>query len=369
MYWWIALHRLKQHKSCSTRHHRHPSRSVAARSAKRPRSFQAYLPRHDCTERTTEQNDLETEEEDAEVWRSEKGSHTEPPPSKKLRMTPVDVRDTKVSPCLLGYNSRRASTTRALIAQQMRSIEHKLTTMGKVFTDITCFYHTTKPKYKKRIVQDKRLKRSMPDLIHQSRNSPIDQRLEGVFFGCNTLHGKLPSKSPYGSQRILIPIQKFARKSYRLFYNSNHTVGRLNYIILVLAQKDIDDCQFCYENLVELNMTSNPFLRLNFGKNSFRCCQTQPIPTWVELLVLEDISLEERDGHSWDTVTNTGKNKLGKMNKLETRNWVFKDEHSNEPNNFQHYFCMLNVINSTCSFYPILNLHWYIYQLKELFEH
>ena len=269
---------------------------------------------------------------DEEGWDCEEESETEPPPSKKLRATespsPLLACDVATSS---SFHVNDQTTSKLFapvptkielkplqtspIVMEMKRIERELEAMGRVFTSISYFYHITKPVNKERIVQDKILRKSRASLLHESVYSPANRRLEGVFFGCNKVKRMLPFKSPYGTQRLLIPIKKFGGKAYHLFFNSHHKVGKINYIVLVLVNEDADDYQFCCEKLIELDIKENSFLCLDFDKNSFTCCQTQPIPTWVELLVLEEVVLEEQDGHLWDTVTDRGRNKSGRKNR------------------------------------------------------
>ena len=274
----------------------------------------------------------EGKETDEEGWDCGEESETEPPPSKKLRATesPSPLLSCDVATSTSSHvNDQTTSTLFApvptkivlkpsqtsSIVMEMKSTEQELEAMGRVFTSISYFYHITKPEYKEQIIREKILRKSRASLLHESIYSPANRRLEGVFFGCNKVKGMLPFKSPYGTQRLLIPIKKFGGKAYHLFFNSHHKVGKINYIVLVLVNEDADDYQFCCEKLVELDIKKNSFLCLDFDKNSFTCCQTQPIPTWVELLVLEEVILEEQDGHLWDTVTDRGRNKSGRKGK------------------------------------------------------
>ena len=58
--------------------------------------------------------------------------------------------------------------------------------------------------------------------------------------------------------------------------------------------------------MIELNMASNRFLRLDFRWRKFKYCNPTEFTLWVEIFVVGDVSLASTD-HEWDTVTSIGR--------------------------------------------------------------
>ena len=143
-----------------------------------------------------------------------------------------------------------------------------------------------------------------------SIQSPIHDRLSGVFFSCNLSKkdSGLPRISPFGSERIKIPITRFAHSKFHLFYNSHHKTYKhgIYYVILVLVKESDPDYKFCKANMTELNMASNCLLRLDFRRRKFEYCEPTEFTLWVEIFVLGDVSLTGTN-HKWDNVIDIGR--------------------------------------------------------------
>ena len=142
-----------------------------------------------------------------------------------------------------------------------------------------------------------------------SNQSPIHGKLSGVFFGCNLrrMGFGLPDTSPFGTERIKIPITEFASSEIHLFYNSHHnTKTTVYYVILVLIKESDPKYQYCKDHMIELDMESNHILRLDFQQNKFEYCHPIGFSLWLEVFVMGDIPLAGIS-HSWDKVTDTGR--------------------------------------------------------------
>ena len=174
-------------------------------------------------------------------------------------------------------------------------------------------------KYFYRVIEDGKeeaekhqlMKRKVADLIRESNGSPIDGKLHGVTF-CSTLYrGGLPTTSPYGTDRLIVPIGYFLEGKPHLFFNSWHnTGGNNNYVVLVLVWEDqTTEYEFCCQNLIELDMSDNPYLQLNAEecKYSCHCSQQSDFRLWVEIFVVGDFEIPKEA--RWDTVINTGRHK------------------------------------------------------------
>ena len=180
----------------------------------------------------------------------------------------------------------------------------------KYFDSIQYFFHDTV--HRTSIEGDRCLKRSMANLRFGSEGSPIHGRLEGVFFCCTLFRGQLPDRSPYGTERICIPVEHFLSGNPRLFYNSSHKVPGnpvpVHYVVLVLVKENESDPEFlfCKENLVELPMDNNSFLRLDRSGQIYECFSNQTcfdrFKLYVEVFVVGDVKLP-----FWDPVIDTGR--------------------------------------------------------------
>ena len=115
------------------------------------------------------------------------------------------------------------------------------------YTPITHFYHVTRSYLKDTILQEHCLKRSKISLYRDSVNSPAHQKLKGVFFMCNLRDGDYPSMSPFGTERVKIPIGDFFMEGgFQLFFNSFNFTQRENcYAVLVMVRTNAPEYSFC----------------------------------------------------------------------------------------------------------------------------
>ncbi|XP_077992496.1 uncharacterized protein LOC144446573 [Glandiceps talaboti] len=129
----------------------------------------------------------------------------------------------------------------------------------------------------------------------------------GVFFCC-TLgdeQGNLPFTSPYGTERINIPVHHFSiGQLYHLFFDSYRiNINYIMYIYLVLVNRyDAANLQYCQNNLLPLDGTNNGI---------FKIVQTATGPQvrvyhkgrciWVEIFVMGNVNIL-LPGAVWDQV-------------------------------------------------------------------
>ena len=176
------------------------------------------------------------------------------------------------------------------------------------FDPIQYFFHVTNMANRISIEGNGGLKKRMANLRFGSAGTPIHGNLEGVFFCCTLFNGGLPDRSPYGTERICIPVEHFLGGNPRLFYNSYHVVPGnpvpVRYVVLVLVQESDPNFLFCMNNLVELDMNNNSFLRMNYFERRYECFSNQlcynKFRLYVEVFVVGDVPLPQLP--FWDRV-------------------------------------------------------------------
>ena len=171
------------------------------------------------------------------------------------------------------------------------------------YRPISYLYHVTKSKQS--VIDTRTLMGSMACMTRPPSNqSPIHNTLQGVFFSCNLVNDglQLPNMSPFGSDRVIIPVTEFADPTLHLFYNSHHyTESSICYVVLVLAKEGDPYYAYCRDRMIMLNIETNEILKLDFKNNSFQYCDPSAVKIWVEIFVVGNVSLMNMN-HSWDTV-------------------------------------------------------------------
>ena len=210
---------------------------------------------------------------------------------------------------LLGSSSTNSVTGPRSSQHDLDSLIQKLGPYP-LYKPITYFYHVTKLLPKVSITLTNELRGSEAKMTRPPSNqSPIHRKLSGIFFGCNLdKRGySLPDRSPFGTERIKIPITEFSSSRIHLFYNSHHkTQNTVYYVILVLIKESDPKYQYCKDRMIELDMESNRILRLDFQRNKFEYCHPFGFSLWLEVFVVGNIQLGDIS-HSWDKVTDTGR--------------------------------------------------------------
>ncbi|KAM8866784.1 phytanoyl-CoA hydroxylase-interacting protein isoform 1-T2 [Synchiropus picturatus] len=96
-----------------------------------------------------------------------------------------------------------------------------------------------------------------------SHGSPINGKLHGVFFSCNTEFdtGLPPKDSPYGPLRFHIPAGYLLNPNISLYFADFYCMyTAYHYVVLVLAPFGSDGDNFCRTRLPSLDLACNPFL-------------------------------------------------------------------------------------------------------------
>ncbi|XP_028851881.1 phytanoyl-CoA hydroxylase-interacting protein [Denticeps clupeoides] len=96
-----------------------------------------------------------------------------------------------------------------------------------------------------------------------SHGSPINGKLSGIFFSCNTEFdtGLPPNDSPYGPLRLQINAELLLNPSTHLYFADFYCMyTAYHYVVLVLAPAGSAGDLFCQSRLPQLDLADNPFL-------------------------------------------------------------------------------------------------------------
>ncbi|KAM4576577.1 phytanoyl-CoA hydroxylase-interacting protein [Odontesthes bonariensis] len=129
-----------------------------------------------------------------------------------------------------------------------------------------------------------------------SHGSPINGKLQGVFFSCNTEFdtGLPPNDSPYGPLRFQIPAGHLLNPNICLYFADFYCMyTAYHYVVLVLAPVGTEGDTFCRTRLPMLDLASNPFLTYiapqKQGEEPLYCHASDVI---LEVLFTEPVHLE-----------------------------------------------------------------------------
>ncbi|XP_046568062.1 uncharacterized protein LOC124276449 isoform X2 [Haliotis rubra] len=119
---------------------------------------------------------------------------------------------------------------------------------------------------------------------------PINGKLEGVFFGVTLWNGGLPTKSPYGNTRVVVPLERLFDDSARLYFADFYCMqGQRNnhYVTLVLTEPDTEADLFCKQHLIRLKKRKNVFLRKE--KRTYQTLRQHNV--WVEVFYTDEVNI------------------------------------------------------------------------------
>jgi len=125
------------------------------------------------------------------------------------------------------------------------------------------------------------------------QGSPINGKLDGLFFMANNINGKPPSTSPFGPRRFQVPAEFLFESAPNVYFVDFYCMrGRDHYITLVATYPGSKADRFCLRRLLPIDLTnsaSNPFL---FWENDclYVTCHSN---LQVEILYTEDIDIYE----------------------------------------------------------------------------
>lgn len=179
---------------------------------------------------------------------------------------------------------------------------------------ITVFYHVTTDAAKQAIVQTGKLKAAVATPLKGKPKSPIDEmEIKGVYFTVNLDKNsdKLPPTSPYGTERVSIPINNFSE--YELFFNSYHhnfVFGNVVvYIIVVLVKHSHRDYAKIAGVLKKLDETKNaillPYNQPYYYYDYYKLEGGKSFNAYIEVFVVDDVPVGS--DAVWDKVKDTGR--------------------------------------------------------------
>ncbi|XP_046575101.1 phytanoyl-CoA hydroxylase-interacting protein-like [Haliotis rubra] len=119
---------------------------------------------------------------------------------------------------------------------------------------------------------------------------PINRKLKGVFFGVTLWNGGLPTISPYGSTRVVVPLKRLFDDSARLYFADFYCMSSRSdnhYITLVLTKKATKSDRFCQKHLIRLKKRKNVFLRKK--ERTYKTLQQANV--WVEVFYTDEVDI------------------------------------------------------------------------------
>ena len=139
---------------------------------------------------------------------------------------------------------------------------------GKIWMEsIQYFTHTTLIENKTQIINDNMLD------VRQTGNTwnlPLGQSdaPPGVWFATTLYQGRLPDKSPYGDQRVLVPVatlmdQVGSNPVLRLEKIVHYRSNSKSYVRLILCSEEYSKDPWMQDNTTLVDITRNPFLYWN----------------------------------------------------------------------------------------------------------
>ncbi len=183
--------------------------------------------------------------------------------------------------------------------------------------EIDYLYHATTKKAKKNIVDTETLQcNAEPEPGANSfERIPLDNlEIKGVWF-CATLFTypdqsvTLPTISPYGEERISIPVAKIITEKHQMFFERAHYWDQKNIYIrfILVTDEQVEELKWCKKNLHLVDIRNNPIFSFSMDEGA-KCVKNRfPKPLvsvenphfWVEIMVVGDVPILSS---SWDNV-------------------------------------------------------------------
>ena len=198
-------------------------------------------------------------------------------------------------------------------------------TEGRKTDQVTYLFHCTKPVNKKMIQQQKKL------LGQSATLGPLstDPTVKGVFFTTSLYQGKLPTKSPYGPDRILIPFSSIIKNLddwslyFEMAYYTTRQWGYRNqFLRLVLVKNTNEYKKWCDKRLHQLEPTSNCLLCWTgadvHNVDIYKYKNKLKLSIYTIVFVVGDVATNV-DGVKWDTVKSQSKS----PSKLKAKSGVY----------------------------------------------
>lgn len=126
---------------------------------------------------------------------------------------------------------------------------------------------------------------------------PINHQIKGLFFTATVNRGSTSGEpiynSPFGSSRLMVPVEDLLRKAPNLYFADFCCKGRPHhYVTLVMTKSGSEADRFCADRLLSLNIhnkTRNPFFFYDAVLREYRV--TARSYFLVELFFTEDLDI------------------------------------------------------------------------------
>jgi len=123
--------------------------------------------------------------------------------------------------------------------------------------------------------------------------SPINGRIDGLFFMANNVNGQPPLTSPFGPRRFQVPAKFLLEAAPNVYFVDFYCMhGRDHYVTLVATRPGSKVDYFCIHRLLPVDLNdsdTNPFLFWEDGCLYVTCHSNLQ----VEILYTEDIDIYE----------------------------------------------------------------------------
>ncbi|XP_077867119.1 uncharacterized protein LOC144356070 [Saccoglossus kowalevskii] len=168
---------------------------------------------------------------------------------------------------------------------------------GARMVDVEFLYHATSQTNKELICKDGFLKQHVVEDKFYGPSAPV-VGLKGVFFCATLYNGVLPIRSPYGTERILIPLNAIFDDKCRFFFGSCKRYNNNKIYIYIVVARHGDWRLMEIDGLKEIDINYNPIF-MKHGYNNFCLFHHANNNVWTEFLILGDVNA---DGMPWDDV-------------------------------------------------------------------
>ncbi|OZC11130.1 hypothetical protein X798_01956 [Onchocerca flexuosa] len=215
----------------------------------------------------------------------------------------LSARDANNSVVALGTTCMKA----VFSAEEMQALYKKsLDFVGTVMHSFR-FLYRCKPKIYYDDIQFHRggiMEKYMKDNNGQAASS-INGAISGLFFSARLLpDGSLPTHSPFGNVRMLVPAMTLLDPARVNMYFCDFYCNYItHYVTVVICEKHSDTDIFCMQRLIKLAPDSNPFLRIVFRPPMFEPEFWVNKNVWVEIYYTENVPL---NWGRFDAITATG---------------------------------------------------------------
>ena len=203
---------------------------------------------------------------------------------------------------------------------KMDEISEMLFNINYCYCKVDYFYYVTDLGDKTAADLTGRIMAKQVPLFKEAKHSVLYNREAGVLMSCSTHKEGLPSVSPHGRQRLLIPVKniltllisekrKKKTRKLRMYFNSIHRCrGQFGvdnwHIVLALTCKGQKAAQqLCVDGMIEMDTRYNELLQIDVTRGIVKCVESMNpgIRIWIDVLLFGDISLDAINT-VWDEV-------------------------------------------------------------------